>query len=716
MKKLEQKMNAHRSILNGARKVAFAAMASFIFITCINAQDVVAPLHNKQRRAPCEQYTVPGSTIDLWDWTAEEYDLVYYPGNASLPREETVDAPFSSTSVNFAPNTAFLAFGGNSTVESSPEEGWELLFYNLGTAGDPVYEPSFGLYNRYDAKVRVFLWLTPDGESTYQSSRVALRHVTVNNSEGVLFQKVSSILEHLNMPSNALSDFSTSPKEVSQINQVIINGTWHLLEFAATYDPCVCLHSTALMVEPKLSNVSELTFELEGSGSSTAQTVSTSTAALDYVTGFPDAIVSGYKNYKELNALSNSGDLDGNLVEVFGALMPSWFPQAGFAAKVLGFFLGGGKSSTASTVGFNHDFKFTANGDIINAGFYQPYLFYTPGAYYEPLLSSANRPFYDNPLGVINLLEPPVIEETYTQEVYANQEGEYDIRFAKSYRFVGDLKYAINTKAGISGQPIRLMGSLVFPKCEENRYGSDAELNQRFEATPAINVTCLEDYVYKGENYISVYYDQHKGWVSESIADGCTERPEFQLIAVLENALNPDADEILFSARYRPKFITASYEFAEAPTNPFEGLTEQELALLCDEQPIPASVTEAQLKEFCKNNYNPDINLDSPDPDLLNLASNINTEMIELDKVFRAAPNPFRNHLSITLDLHWEPQDVNLRITDALGRVVWEDSFFYSGGPLHYQIDQNLEALANGVYQAQVQSGQEIESITILKQ
>lgn len=709
-------VSAHRSILNGATKVAFATLISFIFITCINAQDVVAPLHNKQRIAPCEQYTVPGSTIDLWDWTAEEYDLVYYPGNASLPREETVDAPFSSTSVNFAPNTAFLAFGGNSTLESSPEEGWELLFYNLGTAGDPVYEPSFGLYNRYDAKIRVFLWLTPDGESTYQSSRVALRHVTVNNSEGVLFQKVSSILEHLNMPSNALSDFSTSPKEVSQINQVIINGTWHLLEFAATYDPCVCLHSTALMVEPKLSNVSELTFELEGSGSSTAQTVSTSTAALDYVTGFPDAIVSGYKNYKELNALSNSGDLDGNLVEVFGALMPNWFPQAGFAAKVLGFFLGGGKSSTASTVGFNHDFKFTANGDIINAGFYQPYLFYTPGAYYEPLLSSANRPFYDNPLGVINLLEPPVIEETYTQEFNANQEGEYDIRFAKSYRFTGDLKYAINTKAGISGQPIRLMGSLVFPECEENRYGSEAELNQRFEATPAINVTCLEDYIYKGENYISVYYDQHKGWVSESIAEGCTERPEFQLIAVLENALNSDTDEILFSARYKAEFITASYEFAEAPTNPFEGLTEQELALLCDEQPIPAPVTESQLKDFCKNNYNPDINLDYPDPDLLNLASNIDTEMVEFDKVLRAAPNPFRNHLSITLDLQWEPQDVRLRLTDALGRVVWEDSFFYSGGPLHYQIDQNLESLPNGVYQAQVQGGQEIESITILKQ
>jgi hypothetical protein len=35
---------------------------------------------------------------------------------------------------------------------------------------------------------------------------------------------------------------------------------------------------------------------------------------------------------------------------------------------------------------------------------------------------------------------------------------------------------------------------------------------------------------------------------------------------------------------------------------------------------------------------------------------------------------------------------------------------------IQYQIDPNLETLANGVYQAQVQAGQEIESITILKQ
>ncbi|TXB58833.1 hypothetical protein [Phaeodactylibacter luteus] len=263
--------------------------------------------------------------------------------------------------------------------------------------------------------------------------------------------------------------------------------------------------------------------------------------------------------------------------------------------------------------------------------------------------------------------------------------------------------------------PIRILGSLVFPKCEENKFGSEADLNSRFEATPAVNITCLEDYIYKGENTISVYLDPDRGWINEAYPKGCTERPDFQVIAVLKNELNPNADEIVFSARYKAKFVNAPYEYEDAPTNPFEGLNNNQLAELCDEQPIPAPVADQQLIAFCRNKYNPNIAFSGPAPDDLFYTSNLHQDKSSPATTLMASPNPFKDWLRVTMNLNWEPQMVILSLSDPLGKIIWKDHIFYSGGILHYQIDQPLNTLPAGTYQARVQGVQQSETLTLLK-
>lgn len=99
--------------------------------------------------SPCTQYTELGSTVSLWDWRAPSYDIVYKGSNNTSPTFLTTPSPFYTTGVNIN----HLAFAANGPRDYEPADGWELLYRNLGTAENPVNEPSFALYNRLDGRI-----------------------------------------------------------------------------------------------------------------------------------------------------------------------------------------------------------------------------------------------------------------------------------------------------------------------------------------------------------------------------------------------------------------------------------------------------------------------------------------------------------------------------------------------------------------------------------
>ena len=257
-------------------------------------------------KVTCTQYTEPESTVDIWDWRIPRFEFNYKPGNSN-PSILEVDSPFhNEEGFSFYPNTAHFVYHPGEPNDYQVLDGWELLYRNFGTVTEVVGEPSFGLYNRYDARVRIFFYIEPNGESPYQNARITAKHHIVQGG----FTNVSALFEHLNIPANALTEFDKSSLQVSQLNEVIINGTWMYLEFVAAYDPCVCLYPSAISVKPVLSNISDVSFSLDGSATSTAVYSSSSSpsflsdfarTALGFINGGAGALVAGFKTFKGLN-------------------------------------------------------------------------------------------------------------------------------------------------------------------------------------------------------------------------------------------------------------------------------------------------------------------------------------------------------------------------------------------------------------------------------
>lgn len=214
----------------------------------------------KSGEVPCEQRTIPGSTINLWDWKKEKYWVHYYGSNTPEVVSREIDSPFGITTSSIAPNTAFLAFD----PDYEPADGWELLYRDLGTPDVPAYEPSFALYNRFSSLARVFFWIEPNGGQPNDAMLTA----TIDPNLSLDFV-TNAVLENINIPQKALENF-TGGGSVSQWNQQIINGTWLLLEFPTSYDPCACLHESAIRFTPTLTQVTQGSFEITGSGTSEA--------------------------------------------------------------------------------------------------------------------------------------------------------------------------------------------------------------------------------------------------------------------------------------------------------------------------------------------------------------------------------------------------------------------------------------------------------------
>ncbi|PSR11106.1 MAG: hypothetical protein C7N36_18285 [Bacteroidetes bacterium] len=680
------------------RARALISMVAWLILTTgSSSAQVVDIFEQPVRKVACEQYTVPGSTINFWDWTMPRYKFHYKYGNASSD-ELTVDSPFHSNSFSFSPNTVHLAFHPGEPNDYQVVDGWELLYRNFGEVDNPVGEPSFGLYNRYDAKVRIFYYLEPNGEAPYQNARVIMSHFSGQGS----FTNVSSLFEHLNIPANALSEFDKTALEVSQLNEIIINGTWLLLEFIAAYDPCVCLYPSALEIKPVLSNVQELTFSMRGTGTSTALYTGGATspasfgAALKTFENLSTALTSGVTVFRDINTyLAQANATNAATVPIAPSKIPAWLATpATFFTKAFGFLVGGGKSTAPSKLsGLNHNFLFTGAGEITTYSNYDRVLLYTPGSYFDQRTPAANRPIYRNALGLFNLLEPPVIEVSRERIESSSPTGEFDIEEHATFRFVGDLKYVVNEIAGISGTPIRLMGSLVFPDCGRTPHGG-APIS--FYTTPVINIQCLEDYTVAGYFYESSFFKDGK-LQYEVETEGCVGNPELQIVAVLDNALNPSADDILFVARYKPRIIEANYAYDAAPVNPYIGLTDEAIHTICNPAP-PTPVSEFYLKNFCERLYDPSAKALTGLPGIvpgvipeftpLSVAKTINEVVY---------PNPFTDYISLRIPESWLNQMAVIQLLDVNGHVVYERQMYLeTTGQL--QLTEGVKNLPAGQY------------------
>ncbi len=289
----------------------------------------------------CGTNTIPGSTIDVFDWTTESFS-VWMLDDGQLITE--IPSPFYPSPQNLVQlNTSYLwGVTSGEPKDFLPEEGWELLYYNFGSPEAPIDIPSLALYHRPSGKIRLLVYVIDIAGVDY--SELYLR-----NAQDVSAPYVSAVLEHAVLPTHSIEGYTDRKIEVSTPNKVWdlsiggdTEGIWMVLEMPAFYDPCVCQYSSGLEFGLFVANTTDFTIVLEGDGQ-IEQVFPSSSATADNSTlkgiykrakllgqGFTKGVVAHknvnyflgqLENLLVLRANSNLGQLSTSQLQELGSLL-----------------------------------------------------------------------------------------------------------------------------------------------------------------------------------------------------------------------------------------------------------------------------------------------------------------------------------------------------------------------------------------------------------
>ena len=375
---------------------------------------------------------------------------------------------------------------------------------------------------------------------------------------------------------------------------------------------------------------------------------------------------------------------------------------------------------------------FTFQGESIISHDLTENLTLLPGSNYENLPNGEDNllfPIYNNVLGILNLVEPPVLYKAYEEDLEPIQGGGFNVQeaqFNTSYKLANPLKYAFNPSSDLEVMDIRC--AFIFRSCVTEIQDSTFYNNLILEEpgvlrTPYVPIGCLQDY--------SMFFE-----VSQP---GFTSQCEGDIhLHVMAKLRSPNGEDASFAALYEPIIETAPYEYTNTPANPYLDVPEtrivdniseidggngrgplrawSEITVLNDwntdlvsvsspvrypdfsEPPTTGVVTgpftiistpdcpdnhpvDAEyLADFCqdKNRYNPlAINSIVIDPDSLADFSVIQPENGIYVKAF---PNPFVDFLYLG-DMDVSTEVKSIIITDITGKILhFEDNLSWKGG------------------------------------
>lgn len=544
----------------------------------------------------CGQNTIPGSTIIEFDWTTEYFDM-YLKDEFQQNYYAQVSSPFYITNNSAQFNTDH--FAETLELDFEPENGWEIIYFNFGTPQEGVAEPSYALYNRYNGLFRFFMYLTANGENSYQEAYIS----TYIKKLGQVF-KNSALMESQNAIHHSLENFE------KQVNIDVVNrynesyGTWIVSEWLTHYDPCTCISSMTLVLEPTLQNISYVTLESDGSTNTIPiySNMSNSNSgsvrvALGSAGGFAEKISGAYKKgnevYKNFDAFTNtleqisegqtfdseykspgilnnisniaSGAASGNPIALIAGLL-----------SIVNTFSTSSSSKTITSYSSKHEFS--TSGTIQTDAPYQAAEVYIPGSDHDTY-PGAKKPIYNNILGIASIIETPTIETLTTtiQSDYGDDCPPYDEWAWASVKYnyykmnEDDIKFAINTNADIKNVPKEAKVALYFQydlieQCNAVNFNELEEIedylikvNNNLYRTPYMNLSCLKNY--------PIVIPVQKVW---DCAYYCNTEynvtPYLQLAMILESN---DGKEIGQIKSYKIRYDNPNYDWESRPENNF---------------------------------------------------------------------------------------------------------------------------------------------------
>lgn len=206
----------------------------------------------------CQQNTTE-PTVDIWDWRQGDNYIYHIAGEENPPNglSPFIQVPFIEQT-----NVSFLQ--ANSDPDYFTEDGWELVTRNFGTFTSPVNAPCLLLYNKFEAKLRVFFLFKYD--SGLFNGALIRFYFDQNPSSAFQDPYQSALFEYSKTPLNAIEDLSNGlvievPNEYKSAGY-----TWLHADIPVAYDPCTCQYPSRINIDPVLIRVSKIDLKIDGSG------------------------------------------------------------------------------------------------------------------------------------------------------------------------------------------------------------------------------------------------------------------------------------------------------------------------------------------------------------------------------------------------------------------------------------------------------------------
>jgi hypothetical protein len=196
-----------------------------------------------------------------FDWTASSWQVLIRPSLTQNPVLLTVPSPYYPATISSQPNTQHIE-AASGMGDCHPDDGWVLVAEQMGF-DEPVRFPQFVIYNRYEAKLRYFAYVT----DITNIDEVQV-HVEFSNGSGITH--VSAALEHVFTPMEAIEGYEDKKIRISVPNEFFSqSGMWVMADIPIAYDPCTCQYSSMIRLGTESVNYTSLNFTLEGGGAIT---------------------------------------------------------------------------------------------------------------------------------------------------------------------------------------------------------------------------------------------------------------------------------------------------------------------------------------------------------------------------------------------------------------------------------------------------------------
>ena len=691
----------------------------------------------------------PAAKLNGFNWLQPSYSLnwIYTYNNSNR-----IDSPFYQDY-----NTNITTF-----VESKdmyPKDGWEVIRYEFGynddgTLKNPAATTAYMiLYNKYSGLLRVFV--ARGDQKTFNGATIRVSFTTDSGMK-------TSLLDINGKDMRALENFTFVPELASGVRFIDQPFLWFYTDFPMQYDPCTCFYKSKIAVETYATSTSSISLSGTTTGTLVANGVPSaeqqSNGVFSSIKDLGTAgskIVESYNSIdkfqgdinKKIDALSNIFDKDskkGALTTLVGKLKESNFGKVGLGAiagidvavSLIDFFSGGGKKSAApqqvtlTPMAINMTSTYT--GTLGYEERYAAVPFRTPGSDVSDLLDKNLYPYYNEVLGVFNLLKTPKIsirEYTYYNSYSGGGYGSSSyVGYIRkvAIKFAEDVQYTVNPASNLVVQDIQMaiLGKSLFDYAYTSYQKTTPPISSNTIVAEATNATTGDNEYrtsYKGGGY---YFFASPTSYSSNYTNPGNMRLKIMVNLRRKDAVpNDNTQNVLYVATY-PLIVDYSFTDAAGFAAFTNNSTDNSSQFYGSYGSFPGlrSVSTSEITTFCSSTA-----YKVPARGFSRYGKNVAT-MLENEKLassllitdlsdfFYVYPNPAKDRVFVKYGIK-APGNVKITLADISGRSLATvlNTTIPEAGNFETQI--NTEPYSSGLYLVIIESQnrRDVKKIVIAK-